>query len=530
MIPPIDSGVRSRMAAEGARILACSIDDLGTRLDDFVEADGNAWRHSDWSRAPSQRTWISALLACEVCEGYSKPRILEFFNRTQCVKDLNGRLDTAAPDPQTYASYRDILGEICTFVPHPVCLGTTLEILKLRFDGQVPLSYVSLLELLGAPQMLALPSGELDAIGAAKQVLLRGKPFIREVIEAGVLPKLLEDLARSAGSRNRDQLPSPTPVEYAAKLSGEACAVFVYGAPARLPTWSSVQPVFRHFSILSDVLGFSHPATLYPSQALLGAVQLDEKGAKAFDQRLLDDARSLFDDLFEYEMLSQDAARQRAFRKVMSGFQPFISWLKRVNAQGARVTSFPQGIAGAYNQHQLYKGVREDLSPKPSTLRELLAALPELLEGEDEQLSRLAILQFVTAARASVVLGLDRTCWIDDVGGVLLHVRSASNKTGRSSLFLAQAWIELFNITREWLPERTSDDPPNWLRDDLSNLIDRCCVKFEKKTGLPIPRESARFTRSAFVQLLRTNLCGNDREVVTALLGHRSRLTRSNYW
>ena len=530
MMPPIGSDLRSKMASEGARVLRCSIGDLGTQLGNFVEADGNTWRHASQSYTDSEITWISALLAVEACEEFPIPKILEYTSRTQLAKDLMGRLNAAAPDPQTYASYIDILGDVFRWVPRPACLTTTMVILTLLFDGQVPPSYVSLLELLGAPQMLALPSGELDAIEAAKQVLVQGSSFIREIVRAGVLPKPLEDLAWSAGSRSRLQLPSPRPVECAASLSGEACALFIYGMPARLPAWSSVQPVLDHFARLSGVLQFSHPATLYPSQALLGAVRIDEEAAGAYDQQLLDEARSLFEDLVEREELPEDVARKKAFGKVMRGFQPFISYLKRVNARGACVTSFPHGIASRYSRHQLYKGVREDLSPRPNVFRDLLAALPKLLAGEDEQLSRLAILQFVTAARASVVLGLDRTCWIDNVDGVLLHVRSASNKTGRSALFLAASWIELFNITREWLPETANDNPPNWLRDDLNNLIDRICVKFEKRTGLLVPRKSARFTRSAHVQLLRSNLRGSDREAISALLGHGVRFTRSNYW
>lgn len=518
------------MATEGAKHLGCSIEDLGAQICKFVEADGNVWKFAESTYSASQRTWISALLACEVLERYPQPRICEFFKRTQRWKDLIGRLDFVAPDPRTYALYKNILGQIYAFIPYPASLESALEILKLLFNGDVPVSYVALLELLGAQKILALPSGNLDAIKAAEQVSLRDKSFVRELIEARVLPQPLEDLARNAGSRSRDQQPSPVPVQYVARLSGEACGAFIYGLPLRLPAWSSVRDLFPHLDRLSDVLEFSQPATLYPSQGLLGAVQLDEQGANAYDQRLIDDARFLAEDLIEAEMMPEEAARQKAIRTVMSGFQPFVACLKRINNQGARITSFPHGIAGAYNRQQLYKGVREDLSPRPDILRSFLAVLPELLEGEDVQLGHWVILQFVTGARAAVVLGLDRTCWIDDDFGVLLHVRSASNKTGRSCLFLAAAWIELFNITREWLPEAVGDNPPNWLRNDLSDLIDRVCVKFENRTGKAVPRGSARFTRSAIVQLLRTNLDGHDREVVTALLGHRSRFTRSNYW
>lgn len=518
------------MAEAGARMLDSSVENLGAQLIGFVEGDGNVWRNSGKVYTPSQRTWISALLACEVCDGYPKPRILEYFGQLQCVKDLVGRLENVSPDPWTFANYRDILRKICLLVPYPLCLSTTLEILKVRFNDQVPSSYISLLELLGAPRMLALPSGDIDAIKAAEQVLLRGTPFIRELIKERILPELLEDLARSAGSRSRNGLPSPRPVEHVARLSGEACALFIYGAPKRFPTWPSVRPLFAHLGRLSEVVGFSHPPTLYPSQTLLGAIRLDEESARAYDQRLLDDARSIFNDLDESEGLSQHAALQKASRKVMSGFHPFIVWLERAKAKGARITSFPQGIAGSYNQLQLYKGARDDLSPRPEIFRQLLGALPELLDGEDLQLGRLVVIQFVTAARASVVLGLDRTCWIEDNCGVLLHVRSGSNKTGWSSLFLAPAWIELFNIKREWLPDQVSEDPANWLRDDFNKLIDRVCRKFEERSGQSVTRKSARFTRSALVQLLRTNLKGNEKEAISALLGHQSRFTRANYW
>ncbi|WP_298207833.1 hypothetical protein [Ferrimicrobium sp.] len=521
--------MRDQLIERGKLVLGVAKGKLDSIVADFVEADGNYWYNPPLEYTASQKTWISAILACGACEGQPLPRLLEFHHGLRCITGLVEKLKAISPDAGTFKSYADLLNDICAIVPYPAELSTTGEILGIVFEGQVPPSYLSLLELLGAPKILDYEGAGIDAIEAAREVHLQGRRFARELIQAGVLPKVVESLARSLGERGHDSLPSAVPVQRVAGLCGEASALFIYGVPGRLPAWQSVQPVLTHLNRLAEVLGFSHPPTLYPHQSLLGAIRLDHEGAKAYDRRLLEDAMSLAEWLQDSEGLSQQASSHRAAMRVMKGFEPFRQYLERAGSLGASITALPDGIKGTYKRLELYKGVRDDLSPRPEVFRQFLGALPTVLRDMDEKFGRLLILQCVTGARSSVVLGLDRTCWIPDVDGVILHVRSGSNKTGRSALFLARAWIELFDITPDWLPASARENPSDRQRQEFRSFIESACAKFERLSGCTLVRKSARFTRSAYVQLLRADLKGVEREVITACLGHRSRLTRANY-
>ncbi|WP_298210398.1 hypothetical protein [Ferrimicrobium sp.] len=500
------------------------------RLLEFVEEDGNFWYQARGIYSDEELTWFSALLALRVFEEVPLPRIIEVVPRTRRFQELQVRLDKIASDSRTLGRYKEILKEIFEMVPVPASLDTTLGIVDLVHGHSAPPRFSAILTLLGAVHQLLLPSGEIDAHEAAIRVQQGDSSFIQELIDARVLPDCLEVLARQAGRRSSTGRPSTAPIERFARLPGEAGALFVYGSPLRLPSWASVSAVMSHLARLAEVCQFSQPETLYPSIQMLGEVKIDKEVAMGYDQLLLEDARLMLSELLEGDVLSEATATHRAFKHAMAGFRPFISYLQRAASQGAQISAYPKGLADTSRASQLYSSCRSDLCPPPDTFRLLLGLLPVLLEGEDDRLSRLLIIQFVTAARASVVLALDKSCWIQDAFGVLLHVRYEGNKTGRSVLFLAQPWIDLFDIRVSWLPDVAEADPPEAQRRRLSELIDRVCTKFEGLTGLAVERQSTRFSRSSMVQLLRIHLRGEEREVITALLGHRSRVTRANYW
>lgn len=521
----ISPGGQEALRREVAAVLGTTEEALEKRLRPFVEASPEVWER-EFSADPKGAVGASMVLALGAIEGLVRPRLLECYDTTSCYVHLRDELVRRFPDQALELEV--LLRELFCDVPRLVDPYEALRLLHVAYEGHPPSSFVSLLQGLGVTTLVSRGGVSIDPVAAAARVVAdQGVSYALELLEAGLLPPVITALAFGRRGR-RGRRAVVEPVRVIAGMAAEAGALFVHGAPARPKSWEATAHVHPHCSRLARVLGLAGPPTLVPPPELLGLVRLDEETARAYDRALLDDAEEWAEEWLEADRYAEGEARRRASARVMTGFGPFCEYLRRSASRGAPILALPSGIAVPRSGTTTYEGIREDLCPRPEVHRLLLARAPELLEGEDD--ARLIILQLVTGARSSVVLGLDRSCYVVVPEGVVLHVPAAANKTGRTLLAIAQCWVDLYGITREWLPQHAPEDPPQHRRDELAAAIEQLCRRFEAETGHVIARKSARFTRSACAQLLRPHLRGLDREAMTAFLGHHSRVTRSNYW
>ncbi len=536
MTGAVSAHVARRLVARCAAVEGCLPHELAERLSSLVDADAEEWARRYRGR-PEAATWASGVLAAGAVDGCARPRIAVTYRNNSVWSHAQRRL---------YAVYGElaigletILDDAFAIVPRLESYSAAMEIITLRTDNGAAKPLLSVLGSLRPGRLLAVSvdaleafgeevsSDAIDAVQAARLVRGTGGDRIAaELLDSHALHPVLEQLARSmASSAGR---PSVTPVRHLAGLPAEVAALVLGAAPRRTATWRSTEPVWRHARRLGGVLGLRGAATLAPDPGLLASFYLDETVAAAYDRALLDDVEEEIEQILEESEVSEEEAETKARGRVMTGFVPFLAYLEAARNLGARVAAIPEGIAHSTRSEALYYPVREDLAPDPATWARWLALLPELVAGEPD--GRHVILQSVTASRAYVTLGLQRDCWVPCEEGALLFARPDSNKTGRAALFLASCFVERYGIDPSWLPVEAPARPRQLRRDEFADCVRRARTRFTEMTGLEMPGRPVAFTRSAMAQALRPQLSGLAREAITALLGHRLRVTRANYW
>jgi len=514
----------SVLRREVAKEFNVSEPELKRKLKPFVEAPLSKWE-SQFRGNPRLAVKVSALLAMGGVEGLFKPLLLDHYEDSTCFKSLRRQLQERFPG--YFADVEPLLHSLFALVPRPVDLSETYNVLDQVFVGCPPISIMNLLTVLAPVDLLRIDGRDIDPIEAARLVREdHGTGFAEKLLEARVLPPVITSWVEMLAARQSPRA-ALRPIRVLAQLPAEAAALLVWGAPEKLPRWETAEKCVSHINRFVRVLGLNGLPTISPTTDLLRNLRFDEQLALDYDAALSEDASDRATDLVDSELFTESRASAKAAAQVMRGFQPFCGYLTRVADQGAPITALPRGIAVERHSTTVWQGVREDLSPKPETTARLFALLPELIQ--DDPVGRLIVLQLISGARASVVLALKRSYIVDVPEGWLIHVPWQANKTGRGLLFVPRPFIDFFGITPEWLPEDAPVDPAQFQRDQLSQAIDQICRNFELRTGEVIPRRSARFTRSALVQLLRPKLTDSDRETITALLNHRIRNTRRNY-
>ena len=523
VVRPSPAGI-ARLRAEVAGDLEVDDAALARVLADLVEAEPEAWERR-FSRTPRLAVKLSALLAMRGVPGLVRPRLLDDCDKTACYRSLAHRL--AMEHPDRAAALETVLRRLVALVPRPVDLAETRRVLELCCQWRVPSSVESLLDLLGAPRPIVVGGVPIDPRDAATTMRCRPDPGLAlALLEAGVLPSALATWMRERLERYGERS-AATPLRVIAGLPAEAAALALWAAPARPPRWSSAQQAIAHLARLARVLAWTGPPSVCPPPSLLGRVVVGASEAASYEEALAADAEELAEEITDHEGLGEPEARNRAARRLMTGFRPFVDYLEAARQYGAPMEAIPKPIPVERRSTTRYQGVDPKLCPPPEVALRLLALAPELLEGDE--LRELVVLQLVSGARASVVLALRRR-WVVEVGeGLLFFVPWQANKTGRGLLFVPAPFVRHYGITPEWLPEAAPLDPPQYRRDELAAAIERLCQRFEEKTGTALPHTSVRFTRSMLAQLYRCHVHGNARDAVTALLGHRRRATRANY-
>ncbi len=515
------SSLRQEVAAE------FNVDEskLKTVLKPYVEAPLRKWE-SKFRGNPRLGVKVSAILAMGGVDGLVKPLLLDHYEESTCFKLLRRELLDRYPGDFVYLE--PLLHKLFALIPRPLDLIETYDVLNRVFPSRPPITIMNLLTMLSPAIILRIDSRDIDPVEAARLVREdNGTGFAKKLFEAGELPPVIALWVEMLASR-QSLLAAMRPIKVLAHLPAEASALLVFGAPEQLPGWNTVERTIPHIKRFVNLVGLDGPPTTSPTADLLQNLRFDKELALDYDAVLSEDAADRSSELADLELYTESEAAAKAAAEVMQGFRPFCAYLTRVaNQHGAPITALPRGIATERRGTTVWQGEREDLSPRPEIMTRLFALLPELVKNEP--LGCLIVLQMVSGARASVVLALKRSYIVEVPEGWLIHVPWQANKTGRGLLFVAKAFIEFFGITREWLPERAPLDPTQLQRDELSRALDRACRAFEVRTGKAISRRSARFTRSALVQLLRPYLTGLDRETITALLNHSIRNTRRNY-
>lgn len=507
-----------------AGALGVEEDALYSQLAYLVEASASTW-DQEFRTEPRLAVQVSALLATQGVEGLVRPRLLDHYHETVCYNKLRTQLATRFPE--RVGELELVLRRLFNCIPRPVDSYKVRQVLNILYQGRPPSSFLSLLSALGVPELVSVCGEEVDTVEAARRVRDEsGTAYAEALLSAGVIPPAIASWIEGRQGRNTSRS-ALRPIRVFAGLPSEAAALLVWCAPRQLAGWNVTEKAIAHMSRLARVLELNGAPTISPGRDLLSHLTVDEHTAVAYDRALRDDASEVAEEWIEAERYPEALALEKASQFVMRGFQPFLGYIKRASELGAPVINLPRGIAVSQRSTTTWQGARDDLCPRPDIFAELLALVPELLDGEEH--GHLILLQLLSGARSSVVLALKRSHLVQIPEGWLLHVPWQANKTGRGVLFIPKPFIDYFGISPDWLPETAPADPPQDRRDRLAEAINRFCRTFEDRTGHLVPRKSVRFTRSALAQMLRPHLPGLERETITALLGHRLRATRHNY-
>ncbi len=514
----------ARLRAQVAETLGVEDPELPAVLGSLVEATPADWEQRFGTR-PRVAVQVSALMAMGGVPGLVRPHLLDVFHETAAYQSLVHEL--AARFPRRAVELEAVLRRLVELVPRPVDLSETRRVLELCFEGRMPSSIGSLLELLGAPAPVVVGGEPIDPVDAARRLRERLDPgFALTLLEAGLLPAPVAEWMRQRQARQGERA-AVVPLRVLAGLPAEAGALLVCCAPPHPPQWASTLKTVSHISRLARVIGLGDPPSCWPAAHLLGRLNFGPAEAHDYETALAADVEALAEELVEADELDEAEASARATKRLMAGFWPFVDYLEAARARGAPITELPRGLPVEHSSVRRYQGMCHNLCPPPEVALRLLAMAPGLLEAEED--GRLVLLQLLSGARASVVLALRRR-WVVEVDeGLLFFVPAAANKTGRTLLFVPSALVDAYGVSPEWLPEEAPLDPPQWRRDELAGAIERLCHNFERETGVAVVHSSVRFTRSMLAQLYRPYLTGVEREAITALLGHKKRETRANY-
>jgi len=513
----------ARLVAEVAADLRVDPTDLPDVLRPLVEAGPSTWEKR-YGTEPRLAVKLSAILAMGAL-GLPRCRLVDDVSDTARYQALANQL--ALKFPERAAGLEAQLRTLVELVPRPVDLTEIRRVLEVCFEGRVPSSLSSVLELLGAPAPVVVGGEVIDPVEAARRIVEHPDPsFVLGLLESDLLPHPVATWTKELLSRHGERR-ALAPSRVFAGLPAEVGALVAWCSPDPPAQWASAAKAISHIARLARVLDVQSPPSLWPSQHLLGQLAIGPDQAAAYEDALRADVEALSDELVEERDLSDVQALERARKRLMQGFQPFVGYLESARDHGAPVVALPKPLAVERRSTKRYQGMREEICPRPEVALALLALAPELLAEEPD--GRLVIVQLISGARASVVLSLRRS-WVAEVPeGLLFYVPWQANKTGRGMLFIPSALVEYYGISPQWLPEKAPRDPPQYRRDELAGAIDRLCKKFEARTRIRVAHTSVRFTRAAVAQLYRRHLHGTDREAITALLGHRDRTTRANY-
>lgn len=520
---PSRAGI-ARLRSEVAGALGVGERDLVAALFPLVEAELSDWERR-FGASPALDVKVSALLAMEGVPGLARPRVVDRVVHAAAYQRCCHELRTRFPDRMPTLEL--VLRRLGALVPRLSDLSETRRVLEVAFEGHVPSSLSSLLELLGAPAPLVVGGEPTDPVRAARHVVERADPaFALGLLDQGLVPDPVASWMEERRAR-RGARAALAPLRAWCGLPAEAQALVVFGAPRRPASWGTSRHHLAHIARLSRVRGWDEQPTLCPSRMVLGRLEVGPVHVAAYEAALADDALERAEELIDADQCSEHEARRRAAVWAMTGFTPFLDYLRAVAALGAPVHALPRPLPVERTAATRYQGMREDLCPEPEVALELLRLAPELLATEPD--GRLIVIQMLSAARSSAVLALRRSWVVSCAEGLLLYVPWQVNKTGRGLLFIPDAFVEHYGVHASWLPVEAPRDPSILRREELARAIERLCRRFEERTGTHVAHVDSRFTRNMLAQLYRRHLRGTSREAITALLGHKARTTRVNY-
>ncbi|WP_298387896.1 hypothetical protein [Ferrimicrobium sp.] len=352
-----------------------------------------------------------------------------------------------------------------------------------------------------------------------RQLAKGSTDLARELLTNNLLPNWLERLCEiAAGQGGGTRGPSVEPILLVARLPEPVAALVVIlveylgNNPAN---WASIRPVFIHLDRLAYTGEYGGFPTLTPGSGALHRLRLDLLTANSYDSQLRR----------EYEERGEGA---KSIRQLTRGFRLFCELLEMAREYGAPIDYLPRGLAGAGASNR-WESVRPDLTPDPEVYRRLLATAPALLVNEEPKIVRLLLLDLVIPSRPYVVLTLERSGWIEEQEGVVIHIRpGARHKRGRGTVFLPAPLRDLYGIGPDWLPIHADEQPSLATLNIYKAALRGLLTRFSDSTGLTLPLH-AYITRRGLQQLLRHQLRFPDIAVSTAYLDHDSPGTRANY-
>ncbi|KJE76267.1 site-specific integrase [Ferrimicrobium acidiphilum] len=513
----------ARLRTEIAATLKIGEEELVNGLRHLEEASPSEWDREFRTRR-SLEVRVSALLALEGVDGIGLPRILDDFTRTTAFQRSLAALGQQFPNE--VPNLERVLRQLFRIIPRLTDFPEALGVLELLYSGSPPSSMLQLLKILGPEPRLEMNGEQITAREVASRIRrgYGGVEYGWLVVRSGLIPSTFAGLCEGLLGRKTSDA-ALAPLRWLCTSSPAAAAMLAYLGPRRLASWERLVRVGRHCERLSRVAGLDATPVISPGLEHVRRLVVDSEVAFRYDEALAQDAATL-EKMFRLQGCDTDTARERAMKRVMEGFQPFVTYLEQAQRFGASVLAFPCGLQG-HRIQSFWQAPRDDLAPDQLTAVSILALAPKLLAGE--AYGKLIILQILSCARASVVLGLRRSYVVVTREGWLIHVPWKANKTGSAVLFIAEAFLEGFGINLDWLPIDAPEEPSDASRRDFASAIERMCSRYQLMTDQRIPHQDIRFTRPMMAKLLADALTPDDFAPITAILGHSRGEMRLNY-
>lgn len=510
------------LGASQRTLQSLCLKELGLNRDELIglayslqEAGAKKWGEIS-RQSPRGATLLSAAMTAGAVDGSVRPKIVDHARSLKPAKIfIEGVQDVVGRSQVTESMVDQILAN----VPWPADYQAVSQVLDLVDTSNGAGERHGLVDALCQETAQRTTGGGPGDVVLARQLALGSPDLARELLTNNLLPNWLERLCEIAvgqGGRTRD--PSVEPILLVARLPEPVAALVVIlveylgNNPAN---WASIRPVFRHLDRLASVGEFGGFPTLRPASSSLHRLRLDLSVANGYDSQLQ----------MEYEASGEGA---KSIRQLMRGFGLFCELLEMAREYGAPIDCLPRGLAGD-GASSKWESVRPDLTPEPEAYRMLLAMAPALLVNEDPKIVRLLLLDLVIPSRPYVVLTLERSGWIEEQEGVVIHIRpGARHKRGRGTVFLPAPLRDLYGIGPDWLPIHADEQPSPATLTIYQAALRGLLTRFIDSTGLTLPLHPY-IARRGLLQLLRHQLRFPDIAVSTAYLDHDSPGTRANY-